>query len=93
MLKVGKENTNPASSTSDNIVGDLLDSASSGMFAHILTQLLFGKNVSMKSMLNMNTIKDGLKLGAGIALWRRAGRPIMDNALERVGMGDTMPKL
>ena len=80
----------PTDELSDNIVGDLTDSMATGIFSYIITQIVLGKNPSFKSIVNMDTLKNGATAGAGIALYRRIGRPILNNALERGGLGNSI---
>ena len=80
----------PTDELSDNIVGDLTDSFATGLFSYIMTQVLLGKNPSFKSIVSMDTLKNGATAGAGIALYRRVGRPILNNAMERGGLGNSI---
>jgi len=82
----------PTDELSDNIVGDIVDSLSTGIFAHILVQVLTGKNPSFKSIVSMDTLNQGAKYGGGIALYRRVGRPMVNKAMNSAGV-DNLLKL
>ncbi len=84
--------TEPTDELSDNIVADMVDSMSTGLFATVLMNVLFGKSPSFKNILSMETLQNGAKLGGGIALYRRVGRPIMNKAMNSAGI-DNMLKL
>lgn len=80
----------PVDQISDNIVGDITDAMMTGLFSHILVKVLMGKNPSIQSILNMETLKQGATAGAGIALYRRVGRPVINNMMEKSGMGNSI---
>jgi len=82
----------PTDELSDNIVGDIVDSLSTGIFAHILVQVLTGKNPSFKSIVSMDTFNQDAKYGGGIALYRRVGRPMVNKAMNSAGV-DNLLKL
>jgi len=82
----------PTDELTDNIVGDITDAMMSGIFSSIIMKMMFGKNVSMKSLMNMETLKDGAKMGGSIALYRRLGRPAVNKMMGSSGM-DKMIKL
>ncbi len=84
--------TEPTDELSDNIVADMVDSLSTGVFAHLIVSVLFGKNPSMKSVMSMETLRSGAKMGGAIALYRRVGRPVMNKAMNSAGL-DNMLKL
>ena len=75
---------------SDNMLGDVVDSLSTGFFATIIMKLLFEKNMSVKNMFNTNTLKDGLKMGGCVAAYRRVGRPIVNAGIKRAGFDDAI---
>lgn len=83
-------NSEPTDQLTDNITGDLIDSMSTGLFATILMNVLFNKNPSVKSIMNMNTLKDGAKMGGAIALYRRVGRPMVSKAMNASGMENVL---
>lgn len=80
----------PTDELTDNIVGDIVDSLSTGIFANIVIQILTGKNPSFKSIVSMNTLNDGAKMGGAIALYRRVGRPMVNKAMNSAGLDNAM---
>ena len=76
----------PAEALSDNIMGDLIDSFTTGVLATIIVNFAFGKGFSYKNLMKKDIYLDGAKNGAAIALYRRVGRPIINNAMERGGL-------
>ena len=78
----------PVDAATDNISGDILDSMMSGVAAHMIVSVLMGKSPSVKNVLTTDSIKTGIKYGAGVALYRRVGRPMLNNAMERGGVGN-----
>jgi len=78
--------TEPSDELTDNVIGDLTDSLATGIFANLIMRVVFGKNPSMKSILSMDTLRDGAKLGGGIALYRRVGRPAMNKVMGASGL-------
>ena len=76
----------PVDSISDNIVGDIQDSLFTGLFSYILVKALTGKNPSISGILNMNTLKEGVMAGGGIAIYRRAIRPVVSGMLKSQGL-------
>ena len=72
----------PTDSISDNIVGDIQDSLFTGMFSYILVKIMTGKNPSISGILNMNTLKEGVMAGGGVAVYRRALRPVLNGMLK-----------
>ena len=82
----------PKDELTDNIVGDITDALFTGVFSSIIMKVLFGKNVSMKSMMSLETLKEGAKMGGAVALYRRVGRPAVNTIMNRSGM-ENMIKL
>lgn len=82
-------NTEPTDTLQDNIIGDMVDSLSTGIFAHVIVSLLFGKNISIKNIMKLDTLKEGAKYGAGVALFRRVGRPMLQKGMDASGMKDS----
>jgi len=80
----------PTDQLSDNIVGDLTDSVATGIFAHLIMSVVFGKNPSVKSVLSMENLKTGVKMGGAVALYRRLGRPMVAKAMNGAGMSDAL---
>ena len=76
----------PVDSISDNIVGDIQDSLFTGMFSYVLVKALTGKNPSISGILNMNTLKEGAMMGGGVAMYRRAVRPVVNGMLKSQGL-------
>tara|TARA_R110000787_G_scaffold48078_1_gene116140 strand:+ start:2171 stop:2401 length:231 start_codon:yes stop_codon:yes gene_type:complete len=70
----------------ENISGEFLDSMIQGLAAYVLVQTLFGKSVSVKGLMSMNTIKEGGKIGAANMVYRTVGRPIVNTALKKGGV-------
>ena len=76
----------PAESLSDNMMGDLIDSFTTGVLATIIVNLAFGKGFNYKNLMKKDIYMDGAKNGAAIALYRRIGRPVINNMMERGGL-------
>ena len=76
----------PTDELSDNIIGDITDALMTGIFSSILMKAMFGKNISMKSMLTVDTLMEGAKMGGAVALYRRLGRPVVNNLMNRSGL-------
>ena len=74
--------TEPADSVNDNVMGDLIDSFSTGIFSHFLMSILFGKSKSYMSLLNKNELLTGVKLGGAIAGYRRLVRPMVSKTMD-----------
>ena len=51
---------------------------------------MFGKSPTIKNVVSMNTLKDGMKLGSAIGVYRRIGSPMINNVMARSGMGNLM---
>jgi len=71
--------------TSRNMTSEITDSMISGMFAYIVSQALMGKSPSLKIM-NVNTLKEGLKIGSGLSLYRTLGSPALNQIMKSAGM-------
>jgi len=80
----------PAESLTDNLVGDIVDSLLTGVGANLLVSLLFGKSPSFKNIMNLDMLKDGVKLGGAIGVYRRVARPMVNNVMNRSGMESLM---
>ena len=80
----------PTDQLGDNIVGDMIDSMSTGLFSVVLMNVLFGKNPSFKNVLSMDTLQNGAKVGGSIALYRRVGRPMVNKAMNSAGMDNIL---
>jgi len=88
-----KTNIEPAESITDNLSHDLLDSMLTGIASQMILQYAFGKSPSIKNMINKNTLIDGVKLGASIGVYRRVGRPILNQVMSRTPVLNDMIKL
>ena len=71
-----------------NLTGELTDSMVSGLFAYVVSQSLMGKSPSLKNIMNVNTLKEGLKIGSGLSLYRMMGRPALDQLMKSSGMSN-----
>lgn len=78
----------PAESLTDNIVGDVMDSLITGIAAQLIVSYVFGKNPSIKNIISTNNLKDGAKVGLGIAAYRRVGRQGLNMVMNRSGLQD-----
>ena len=76
----------PAESLSDNMMADLIDSFTTGVLATIIVNFAFGKGFNYKNLMKKDIYMDGAKNGAAIALYRRIGRPMINNMMERGGL-------
>jgi len=69
-----------------NMTSEITDSMISGMFAYIVSQALMGKSPSLKNIMNVNTLKEGLKIGSGLSLYRTLGSPALNQIMKSAGM-------
>jgi len=76
----------PVDSISDNIVGDLTDSLITGAFSYLIVKIMTGKNLNFKSIVNMNTAKEAVISGGGVAVFRRVLRPMLNSGLKNSGL-------
>tara|TARA_R110002153_G_scaffold79214_4_gene202251 strand:+ start:2751 stop:3023 length:273 start_codon:yes stop_codon:yes gene_type:complete len=88
-----KTNIEPSESLVDNLSHDLIDSMVTGIFSQVILSYAFGRSPSIKNIINKNTLIDGVKLGASIATYRRIGRPIIGQMLNRTPILSDLPKL
>ena len=72
--------------TSRNMTSEITDSMISGMFAYIVSQALMGKSPSLKNIMNVNTLKEGLKIGSGLSLYRTIGQSGINQIMKSAGM-------
>ena len=73
--------------TSRNMTSEITDSMISGMFAYIISQILMSKSSpSIKNLMNVNTIKEGLKIGSGLSLYRTIGQSGLNQIMKSAGM-------
>lgn len=77
----------PAASLTDSLQGDVLDSLILGIGSSIIMKLAFGKNISIKSVINIETLKEGAKMGASIGIMRRVGSPMINTMLQNSPVG------
>ena len=82
------KNVEPVDSLNDNVVGDVIDSMLTGIAAHFIVSYMFGKNPSIKNIISTNNLKDGLKMGVGVAAYKRVGRPAVNMMMGRSGLQD-----
>jgi len=87
---MSNKNPEPAQSLTDNMGGDIIDSMLTGMAAHLIVQMMFGKSPTIKNVLSMNTLKDSAKYGAAVGIYRRVGSPMINNIMNRSSMGNLM---
>ena len=80
----------PSESLTDNLTGDILDSLILGIGSHVILKLMFGKSPSIKNMINVDTLKEGAKLGASIGVMRRIGSPAINTMLQNSPVGGIM---
>ena len=80
----------PSESITDNLTGDLIDSMITGVAANLIVKLIFGKSPTLKNVLNKELITDGAKLGISIGAYRRVGRPLINNMMNRSNMGEML---
>jgi len=78
--------TEPADTLNDNILMDMTDSLITGAFSYLIVRVLSGKSASFKSIVNMNTAKEMVMSGGGVAVYRRAVRPMLNGALKQGGL-------
>jgi len=78
--------TEPADTLNDNILMDMTDSLITGAFSYLIVRVLSGKSVTFKSIVNMNTAKEAVMAGGGVAVYRRAVRPMLNGALKQSGL-------
>ena len=52
-----------------NYTGEISDAMISGLFAYVVSQALMGKSPSLKNIMNVNTLKEGLKISTDEILW------------------------
>ena len=71
-----------------NYTGELMDSMVSGMFAYIVSQALMGKSPSLKNIMTVNTLKESMKIGSGLSLYKLMGRPALDQLMKSSGMSN-----
>jgi len=76
------------SSEPKNMTAEISDAMISGMFAYIFSQALMGKSPSLKNIMNVNTLKESLKIGSGLSLYRFLGRPALDQLMKSSGMAN-----
>tara|TARA_R110002012_G_scaffold236204_3_gene409914 strand:+ start:101 stop:373 length:273 start_codon:yes stop_codon:yes gene_type:complete len=88
-----KTNIEPAESLVDNLSHDLIDSMITGIAAQFILSYAFGKSPSIKNIINKNTLIDGVKNGTAIAAYRRLGRPMINQIMNRTPMLSDLPKL
>ena len=70
----------------ENLTGAAMDSLIMGLASYVLLQTLFGKSSSLKGLVSMTTLKEGAKLGVANMIYRTAGRPIVNQALQKGGI-------
>ena len=80
----------PSESITDNITSDILDSMITGVAANLIVKLIFGKSPTLKNVLNKDLIMDGAKLGVAIGAYRRVGRPLVHNVMNRSNLGGVL---
>ena len=71
-----------------NMTAEISDAMISGLFSYVVSQTLMGKSPSLKNIMNVNTLKEGLKIGSGLSLYRMMGRPALDQLMKSSGMSN-----
>jgi len=71
-----------------NMTAEISDAMISGLFSYVVSQSLMGKSPSLKNIMNVNTLKEGLKIGSGLSLYRMMGRPALDQLMKSSGMSN-----
>jgi len=71
-----------------NMTAEISDAMISGLFAYVVSQALMGKSPSLKNVMNVNTLKEGLKIGSGLSLYKMLGRPALDQLMKSSGMSN-----
>ena len=70
----------------ENLTGEAMDSLVMGLASYVILQTLFGKSSSIKGLASMTTLKEGAKLGMANMIYKTAGRPIVNQALQKGGV-------
>jgi len=71
-----------------NMTAEISDAMISGLFSYVVSQALMGKSPSLKNVMNVNTLKEGLKIGSGLSLYKMLGRPALDQLMKSSGMSN-----